>query len=50
MRRYFFFGMRILVRIKGGEVDVSLIKDGFLERMVGERKLIKRKIVIGIVL
>lgn len=41
MKRYFFFGMRILVRIRGGEVDVSLIKDGFLGRMVGERKLIR---------
>lgn len=41
MKRYFFFGMRVFVRIRGGEVGVNLIKDGFLGRMVGARRWIK---------
>lgn len=43
-------GMRILARIRGGEVDASPIKDGLLERMVGEKKLINQKTAIGKVL
>lgn len=50
MRRHLPLGMRIPARIKGGEVDASPIKDGLLERMAGERKLIKRKTAIGTVL
>lgn len=48
-RNRHLLGMTALVRIRGG-VDGSLIKDGLLERMVGERKLIKRKTAIGRVL
>lgn len=40
-------GMRIpVVRIRGG-VDGSLIKDGLLERTVGERKLTKQRTATG---
>lgn len=50
MRRHLPLGMRIPARIRGGEVDASPTKDGLLERMVGERKLIKQKTAIGKVL
>lgn len=50
MKRHLPLGMRIPARIRGGEVDASPIKDGLLERIVGERKLIKQKIAIGKVL
>lgn len=50
MKRHLPLGMRIPARIRGGEVYASPIKDGLLERMVGERKLIKQKIAIGKVL
>lgn len=39
-------GMTALVRIRGG-VDGNLIKDGLLERTVGERKLTKQKTATG---
>lgn len=39
-------GMTALVRIRGG-VDGKVIKDGLLERTVGERKLTKQKTVTG---
>ena len=47
MKRLLPLGMRIPARIRGGEVDASPIKDGLLERMVGEKKLIKQKTAIG---
>lgn len=50
MKRLLPLGMRIPARIRGGEVDASPIKDGLLERMVGEKKLIKQKAAIGKVL
>lgn len=39
-------GMKARVRIRGG-VDGNLIKDGLLERTVGERKLTKQKTATG---
>lgn len=46
-RRHLPLGMRTLARIRGGEVDASPTKDGLLERMVGERRWIRRKPAIG---
>lgn len=50
MKRHLPLGMRIPTRSRGGEVDASPIKDGLLERMVGERRSIRRKLAIGKVL
>lgn len=50
MKRHLPLGVRIPARIRGGEVDASPTKDGLLERMVGERKLIKQKTATGKVL
>lgn len=50
MKRHHLLGMTIPAKIRGGEVDASPTKDGLLGRMVGERKLIKRKITVGKVL
>lgn len=50
MKRPPLLGMRIPARIRGGEVDASPTRGGLLERMVGERKLIKQKTAIGKVL
>lgn len=50
MKRHLPLGMRLPARIRGGEAVASPVKDGLLERMVGERKLIKRKTAIGRVL
>lgn len=41
MKRHLPLGMRVLVRIRGGEVGASPTKDGLLGRMVGARRLIK---------
>lgn len=41
MKRHLPLGMRVLVRIRGGEVGGSPTKDGLLGRMVGARRLIK---------
>lgn len=49
MKRH-LLGMRTPARIRGGEGDASPIKDGLLGRMVGERKLIRRKTAVGKVL
>lgn len=50
MKRLLPLGMRTPARIRGGEGDASPIKGGLRERMVGERKLIKRKTAVGKVL
>lgn len=50
MKRHLPLGMRTPARIRGGEGDASPIKDGLLGRMVGERKLIRRKTAVGKVL
>lgn len=41
MKRHLPLGMRVLVKIRGGEVGASPTKDGLLGRMVGVRRLIK---------